>query len=257
MSLLGSGRRTAVVGMAALAGSGFALQPAEHTHPMITEVLFNVPRGDEADANRDGTRDATGDEFVEVGNPSARPMNLKGYRLVSRLAYGEASPKRGVFFTFPDFELPAHSVAIVFNGHGATIPGPVGTGAQAPLGPSESFGMGWVFTMEMSARNNAMSNSGDFIVLLDPAGRPVDGVHWGSPEPSPPGAIDAEGRTIYRLQEVKRDPKGSVQRMAPGDELVEHRAIDGTPFSPGWIPGPGGKPGATGGDGEADGSGSP
>ena len=232
-------------------------QPAEHAHPMITEILFNVPRGEEADANRDGTRDATADECVEIGNPSPRPMNLKGYRLVSRLAYGEESPRRGVFFTFPDFELPAHSVAVVFNGHGATIGGPVGTASEAPSGPNEAFGMGYAFSMQMSARNNAMSNSGDFLLLLDPAGRPVDGVHWGSPDPSPPAATDNEGRTIYRLQEVKRDPKGSVQRMAPEDELVTHRAIDGTPCSPGWIPGPAGKPGAGGGEDDDGGAGSP
>ncbi|MFG0292100.1 MAG: hypothetical protein ACF8MJ_02985, partial [Phycisphaerales bacterium JB050] len=60
--------------------------------------------------------------------------------------------------------------------------------------------------------------------------------------PPAPNAADAEGRAIYRLQEVKRNPKGSVQRMRPDDELVEHTAIDGTPFSPGWIPGTGGKP---------------
>ncbi len=228
-----------------------ASQPAQYPHPMITEVLFNVPRGDEADANQDGSRDATGDEFVEIGNPNGAPMNLKGYRIVSRLSYGEDSPKRGVFFTFPDFELPAHSVALVFNGHGASIPGPVGNASKAPEGPSEPFGMGFVFSMEMGARNNAFSNSGDFLLLLDPAGRPVDGVFWGDPQPAPPRATDAEGRLIYRLEEVKRDPKGSVQRLSPTDALVEHGAIDGTPFSPGWIPGPGGKPGA---GGEAGGS---
>jgi hypothetical protein len=174
------------------------------------------------------------------------PMNLKGYRIVSRLSYNEESPKRGVFFTFPDFELPAHSVALVFNGHGASIPGPVGNAAKGPDAPSEAFGMGFVFSMEMGARNNAFSNSGDFLLLLDPAGRPVDGVYWGAPKPSAPSATDAEGRVVYRLEEVKRDPKGSVQRMKPTDKLVEHMAIDGTPFSPGWIPGPAGKPGAGG-----------
>lgn len=219
-----------------------ASQPAEYPHPMITEALFNVPQGEEADANRDGSRDATGDEFVEIGNPNPRPMNLKGYRIVSRLAHGEESPRRGVYFTFPDFELPAHSVALVFNGHGATIPGPVGNAEKAPEGPSEAFGMGFVFSMEMSARNNALSNSGDFVLLLDPAGRPVDGLFWGDPKPAPPAASDAEGRPIYRLEEVKRDPKGSVQRMKPDGELVPHSAIDGTAFSPGWIPGPAGKP---------------
>lgn len=234
-----------IAAMVVMSSTGlWAFQPTEYAHPMITEVMFNVPQGDEADANQDGSRDATGDEFVEVGNPNAAPMNLKGYRIVSRLSYNEESPKRGVFFTFPDFELPAHSVALVFNGHSATIPGPVGNAAKAPDGPSEAFGMGFVFSMEMGARNNAFSNSGDFLLLLDPAGRPVDGVFWGDPKPAPPAATDAEGRLIYRLEEVKRDPKGSVQRMSPTDTLVEHGAIDGTPFSPGWIPGPAGKPGA-------------
>lgn len=238
-------RRIGMAGVGLLlAGASMlgAARSAEYAHPMITEVMFHVPSGEEADANRDGRRDATGDEFIEIGNPNATPMNLKGYRIVSRLSHAAESPKKGVYFTFPDFELPAHCVVVVFNGYGATIPGPVGTSDRAPDGPSEVFGNGFVFTMEMKARNNALSNSGDFVLLLDPEGRPVDGLYWGDPSPPAPNAADAEGRAIYRLQEVKRNPKGSVQRMRPDDELVEHTAIDGTPFSPGWIPGTGGKP---------------
>ena len=230
-----------------------AARPADYAHPMITEVMFHVPSGEEADANRDGRRDATGDEFIEIGNPNATPMNLKGYRIVSRLSYTERAPKKGVYFTFPDFELPAHCVVVVFNGYGAAIPGPVGTSDRAPDGPSEEFGNGFVFTMEMKARNNALSNSGDFVLLLDPEGRPVDGLYWGDPSPPAPNAADAEGRAIYRLQEVKRNPKGSVQRMRPDDELVEHTAIDGTPFSPGWIPGTRPQPSAEGGEEPAGG----
>jgi hypothetical protein len=213
---------------------------------MITEVLFNVPQGEEGDANRDGVRDATGDEFVEIGNPNPRPMNLKGYRIVSRLSHGEANPRRGVFFTFPDFELPAHSVALVFNGHGAAIPGPVGNAEKAPEGTNEHFANSFVFSMEMSARNNALSNTADFVLLLDPAGRPVDGLHWGDPTPAPPSPTDEEGQIIYRLEEVSRNVRGSVQRMRPNAGLFEHRSIDGTLFSPGWIPGPAAKPGTPG-----------
>lgn len=161
--------------LAAVCSANLATQPTEYPHPMITEVLFNVPQGDEGDANRDGVRDATGDEFVEIGNPNPRPMNLKGYRIVSRLAYNEANPRRGVYFTFPDFELPAHSVALVFNGFGASIPGPVGNTEKGPETSNEHFGSGFVFSMQMSARNNALSNTADFVLLLDPAGRPVEG----------------------------------------------------------------------------------
>ncbi|MFA6045777.1 MAG: hypothetical protein WC718_12405 [Phycisphaerales bacterium] len=50
-------------------------------HPLITEVLFNVPTGAKGDANGDGTRDAVGDEFVELINPHDKPIDLKGYVL--------------------------------------------------------------------------------------------------------------------------------------------------------------------------------
>src|SRR5690606_27204449 len=43
--------------------------PIPYPHPQITEVLFNVPSGAKGDANGDGERDATGDEFIEIANP--------------------------------------------------------------------------------------------------------------------------------------------------------------------------------------------
>jgi len=50
-------------------------------HPLITEVLFNVPPGASGDADNDGIRSATGDEFVELVNPHDTPISLKGYIL--------------------------------------------------------------------------------------------------------------------------------------------------------------------------------
>jgi hypothetical protein len=55
--------------------------PVPFPHPLITEVLYNVPTGPEGDANGDGTRSATGDEFIELINPHDKPINLKGYVL--------------------------------------------------------------------------------------------------------------------------------------------------------------------------------
>ena len=54
-------------------------------HPVITEVLFNVPKSDDADANADGARHSTGDEFVELFNPHPRTINLHGYTITNRL----------------------------------------------------------------------------------------------------------------------------------------------------------------------------
>ncbi|MCZ7631962.1 MAG: lamin tail domain-containing protein [Phycisphaerales bacterium] len=53
-------------------------------HPIITEVLYAVPRGPEGDANRDGLRDALGDEFVELYNPHDKPIRLDGYTINDR-----------------------------------------------------------------------------------------------------------------------------------------------------------------------------
>lgn len=48
-------------------------------HPLITEVLFDVPTGDAGDATGDGSRNATGDEFIELANPHSKPIQLGGY----------------------------------------------------------------------------------------------------------------------------------------------------------------------------------
>jgi hypothetical protein len=65
--------------------------PVAFPHPLVTEVLFNVPRGEEGDANGDGKRSATGDEFVELVNPHDRPISLKGYRLIDGTTVGAAA----------------------------------------------------------------------------------------------------------------------------------------------------------------------
>lgn len=52
-----------------------------HPHPMICEILYSVPKGIEGDADGNGTRSATGDEFIEIYNPHSRPIELKGYVL--------------------------------------------------------------------------------------------------------------------------------------------------------------------------------
>jgi hypothetical protein len=69
--------------------------PAVQLHPTITEVLFAVPTGDNGDADLDGTRSATGDEFVELYNPHDRPINLKGYILSDGISQVQPPTQRG------------------------------------------------------------------------------------------------------------------------------------------------------------------
>ncbi len=69
----------AVLGLPLLAHEAQAKPPVPLPNPLITEVLYAVPTGDEGDADKDGDRSATGDEFVELYNPHDKPIQLKGY----------------------------------------------------------------------------------------------------------------------------------------------------------------------------------
>ena len=205
-------------------------------HPVISEVLFNVPNSDAGDADGDGVRNATGDEFVEIVNPHSKSVNLKGYTLTSRLSIGDATGKKGVLFTFPALELPPGAVVVVFNGLGSGLEGPVGTSERAPEKVHAAFGKAAVFSMENTAKNRAWSNSGDFVLLSAPDGTPVDALWWGTCSPMPP-------EETVRIAEVEASPKGSVHRPAPDEAPVPHTELDGGVCSPGTIPAPdGGKP---------------
>lgn len=197
-------------------------------HPAITEILFNVPK-DNADANHDGTRDATSDEFVELINPHAKPINLAGYRIVSRLAWANPEGKQGVTFTFPDFTLGPGEIVVIFNGYNAPPPGAHGTAVAAPAQTNESFAGAWVFTMEIPSQNRAFANGGDFCLLLDPQRTPVDGVVWGKPSVEPPNGS-------FRMAQVDANPKGSMQRTDPSADPTAHPSINGKTASPGTIP---------------------
>lgn len=196
-------------------------------HPQITEVLFNVPTESTGDANRDGERHAAGDEFIEVANPHDSSVNLKGYVLFNRRS-SFTGAGGGVRFAFPEVDLPAHAVCIVFNACDATLQEPFGTTTQPPEKGNSEFNGVMVFSMENTSKQRAMNNAGDWIALAAPDGTIVDCVSWGEPDPPPPKSI--------RTQKVDTNPKGSVQRAGPNLELEPHRTINGQPFSPGIIP---------------------
>ena len=207
--------------------------PIPFPHPQITEVLFNVPTGDAADANRDGTRDAAGDEFVEIANPHDKPINLKGYVLTNRRASVAGDTSTGVRFAFPDVVLPAHAVCVVFNGYDSTIPPPVGDQSGLPAegreGGNSQFNGVLVFSMKVKSKGVAFANNGDWLLLSAPDGTGIDCVSWGEPDPPPP-------THALRLQSVNANPKGSVQRLEADAPLEAHREINDQPFSPGIIP---------------------
>ncbi len=197
-------------------------------HPIITEVLYAVPRGPEGDANRDGLRDALGDEFVELYNPHDKPIRLDGYTINDRNPPGSNQ----VSFVFPRFELSPRAVVVVFNGVNQTWTGPVGDSTKAPDKPHDDFDGAWVFTMGNTSKSTGFANDGDWVVLLDPKGEPVSCVAWGKTDTPPP----------FPDSVVERAPNtssGSVQRTQPvaASPFTAHPTIGGLRYSPGTPPG--------------------
>ena len=190
-------------------------------HPLITEVLFDVPRGDDADADRDGHRSATGDEFIELVNPHRETINLKGYSL-----YDLTRGKKGaVRFSFPDLPLKPGQVAVVFNGYESKRSFP--DKAHTPA-PNPDFHGAFVFSMHIDSARAALANAGDTIVLEDPDGRPIHVITWGKTEGEKPKAL---------LTETLKDIEGcSAARKDAASPLVEHTKLARGLFSPGQFP---------------------
>lgn len=224
-------------------------------HPLITEVLYAVPTGEKGDANRDGSRHAAGDEFVELVNPHSKPIQLKGYTITDRNPPGKGQLK----FTFPALELPPGGVVVVFNGceqgWGKGEAGEVLVGdSRAAKKPNPSFFGAYVFTIKNTAERTSWSNSGDYALLSDPAGNPVHCVHWGDfSEPIPSATL---------TEKVPTTSKASVQRINFAQAFTAHTDLEspepptvsspdeedgssdptarlerGRVCSPGWFPG--------------------
>lgn len=207
-----------------------------YPHPMIVEVLYAVPTGVEGDANGDGRRHVSGDEFVEIYNPHDKAIQLRGYRLTD----SNPADKGQVRFVFPVFELPPGGVAVVFNGFQCSWFGPVGDEKAAPPAANDRFGGAWVFTMKAASQYVAFSNTADHVLLTAPDGTAVQRVSWG--EPKDRAAFD---RVEPLLDDVApQTGKSSVQRdgLARVASFRSHPDLPfdlsgDRPFSPGvWKP---------------------
>lgn len=205
-------------------------------HPVITEVLYAVPTGDAGDANGDGKRHVSGDEFVELHNPHDQPIQLRGYKLTD----SNAPDKGQLRFVFPTLELAPGAMVVVFNGFQCSWFGPVGDEKAAALSTNERFGGAWVFTMKAASQYVAFSNSGDHILLTAPDGTPVHRVSWG--ETKDQAAFDkveplVDDRAMQAAKaSVQRDSLSRVASFRVHTDLPFAHGGDKL-FSPGvWAP---------------------
>ena len=116
---------------------------------IINEVLFDPPNGDAGDANGDGTRSPSEDEFIEFVNDSDLPVDLSGFTLYDETNLAILDPNH----TFPDGTIiPPGGVYVLFGGGS-----PSGDFGTADVGVSTSGNMN-------------LSNADDVITILDQDG---------------------------------------------------------------------------------------
>jgi len=217
------------------------VSPVVFPHPLITEVLYAVPSGDKGDANADGVRSATGDEFIELVNPHDKAIELGGYVLTDAEPMprpDEPAPNKDsdnrLRFVFPKLTLPPGGVVVVFNGFESRMKAPVGDTTAAPKTGHPSMHGAYVFSMKVETKYAALSNSGDCAMLISPAGVPLQCIKWAEmPEKMP--------KETALATEVAPESRGSVQRETKDGAFVAHRTLVGPHagelFSPGRFEG--------------------
>ncbi|TYP97420.1 Calx-beta domain-containing protein [Tenacibaculum adriaticum] len=166
---------------------------------IINEVLYDPPTGLAGDANGDGTRDATDDEFIEFYNDSDNELDLTGYTV---------SDTSQVRHTFPTGSIvPARGILVLFGGGN----------------PTGSFG-GAVVQLASEGTLN-ISNAGDVMTLRGVTGNvvvafDVNGLS-GNPDESYTRYPDLTGDFVQHGAEV---PESNGALFSPGTK------VDGSSF---------------------------
>jgi Lamin Tail Domain/IPT/TIG domain len=167
----------------------------------INEYLADPPAGPAGDANGDGTRDSSQDEFVEIVNRSNAPI------AVGNFSIRDADAQR---FVFPSgTSIPAGEAAVIFGGGNP----------KGDFGNARANGLVFIATL-------SLNNTGDTIILKDVMGATVESVTFGSAE-------GGAGQSINRNPDVSgigfathSSTAGSGGRLfSPGTQL------DGSPFT--------------------------
>ena len=119
------------------------------TQLVLNEVLYDPPGGIEGDANGDGVRDPQDDEFLEMVNLSATPLDMSGFKIYDAEALANNDPRH----VFPDGSIVGPGQAMVVFGGGT---------------PTGGFGGSVVQTASGGTLN--MNNAGDFMTVTDVEG---------------------------------------------------------------------------------------
>lgn len=172
---------------------------------VLNEILADPPDGIAGDANHDGTRSSTQDEFIEIVNASTSDLNIGGFQITTR---GSSSGADTVRHTFAVNTIVAPGTAIVVFG-----------GAQAATFSATHPAFAAALVVTASTGGLSLTNGGSVVKLLDPAGATVEGLVYGNST-----ELDGDrNQSLTRTPDVTGD--FSPHQTAPGS--------DNRSFSPG------------------------
>src|ERR1051325_2261728 len=129
---------------------------------VINEVLADPPEGPTGDANHDGTRDGSQDEFIEIVNATASDIDISNFELLARGTGGSQDTLRHRFAQ--GRILPAGGAIVVFGG-----------GTFDPT--NAAFGGAQV--VKASTGGLALVNGGGVVTLRDTTGAVVSLFSYG------------------------------------------------------------------------------
>src|SRR6185503_18647101 len=182
----------------------------------INEVLADPPAGNSGDANHDGTRDGTQDEFVELVNGSTTNENIGigGWTIRTRPLTG--STTETTRFTFASgTSLPAGTAIVVFGGGTANF-----------NANDNVFGCAQVVRATSSA-GLSLTNAGVNVVVRDASGNLIAEFQYG-------GSSGLDGDNAQSLTRSPDITGTFVQHTAAGGANPRLYSpglkIDGTPF---------------------------
>ncbi|MCA1626421.1 MAG: Ig-like domain-containing protein, partial [Acidobacteria bacterium] len=174
---------------------------------VINEALADPPDGLAGDANLDGVRSASQDEFVEIVNASTSDLDLGNYQILTRGSTGADTVRH----TFAARTIVPPGTAIVVFG-GAEI------SSFNPHHPS--FGGSLVETA--STGGLSLLNGGSAVTLRDPSGAIVEQLTYG-------GATTLEGdrnQSLTRAPDITGEftlhqaaPEANNRAFSPGTQI--------------------------------------
>jgi hypothetical protein len=200
-----------------VSGTNVIPKPPPTLTVIINEVLADPPTDASGDANGDGTRSSTEDEFVELANVSSDPVDISGWQL---------GDDEGIGFTFPaGYIMAPRSFLVVFGGGDVT--GVDGYNAD-PL-------LTRVFSADGTI-GNGLANGGEIVLLHSADGSYDTWLAYGSMAATggPPNTDDYEIQIDVRAaanadNSITRFPDGNVNILDP---FVQHLTVANAAFSP-------------------------